>query len=50
MHILLNVMIYSLYRYMAVTRHCNTTCCCMWPADITVAYCTWSDMWYSTEH
>jgi len=32
---------------MAVTQQCDTECCCMWPADITVEYCIWSDMWYS---
>ena len=47
MYTLLVVMIYSLYRYRAVTQHCDIECCCMWPADITVGYCTWSDMWYS---
>ena len=44
---LLAVMIYSLCQYMAVTQHCITECCCVWPDDITVGYCTWSDTWYS---
>ena len=33
--------------YMAVTQHCDIEWCFMWPGDITVEYCTWSDMWYS---
>ena len=44
MYTLLAVMIYSLYQYVAVTQHCGTECCCMWPADITVGYYTGSDM------
>jgi len=44
MYKLLAVMIHSLYRYMVVTQHSDTEGCCMWTADITVGYFTWSDM------
>ena len=39
--------IYKLYTEIDMTyvrRHCDTECCCMWPADITVEYCRGSDM------